>query len=71
MSELNVNDKLQELNKQQLINIIKWTLNDTLNASQSYEGLDERVKGWCAMLNEAIIYQINKAYNTLVKGEEQ
>jgi|TARA_X000001382_G_scaffold125383_3_gene110771 hypothetical protein len=68
---LNIDDKLQQLEKVQLIQIIKWSLNDTENAATNYKGLDKRVKSWCAMLNEAIIYQIDKAYNKLVKGEEQ
>ena len=69
MSDLD--DKLQSLEKVQLIQIIKWSLADTHNAANQYQGLDERVRGWCAMLHGAIIYQIDKAYNKLVKGEEQ
>jgi len=64
-------DKLDSLTHSQLIQVIEWTLNDTYNASKNYDGLDERVKGWCAMLNEAIKYQIDKAYDRNCRSEEQ
>jgi hypothetical protein len=54
-------NKLDTLTNTQLKTIIKWTLADTNNAAVEYSGLDEKVRGWCAMLNEAIEYQIDKA----------
>lgn len=64
-------DKLDSLSYKQLRTIILWTLNDLRNAANNYSGLDERVKGWCAMLEEAVQHQINKAYNSNVAGEQQ
>lgn len=64
-------DKLESLTHSQLIQIINWTVNDLNNAANNYSGLDERVKGWCAMLVEAVEHQVNKAYDKNLKGEEQ
>ena len=57
-------NKLDELNKDQLKQVIVWTLNDLDNAATStnYQKLDDKVKGWCAMLAEAVRYQIDKAF---------
>ena len=65
-------NKLNELNKDQLKQVIVWTLNDLDNAatSSNYQKLDEKVKGWCAMLAEAIRYQIDKALKQTVNEEE-
>ena len=59
-----VYDKLDSLTDKQLKTVIRWTLNDLDNAANStnYKKLDDKVKGWCAMLKEAVIHQINKAY---------
>ena len=66
-------DKLECLTHKQLINIINWTVQDLENATKSthYRKLDWKVKGWCGMLREAVLYQIDKAYNNNTKGEEQ
>lgn len=64
-------DKLESLTHAQLIQVIEWTLNDTYNAQHNYQGLDAKIKGWCGMLNEAIKYQINKAYDRNCRSEEQ
>lgn len=66
-------DKLECLTHKQLIEIINWTVQDLDNAAKSehYRKLDYKVKGWCAMLSEAMLHQINKAYNNNSKGEEQ
>ena len=64
-------DKLESLTHSQLIQVINWTVNDLNNAANNYAGLDERVKGWCAMLAEAVEYQVDKAYNKNLRGEEQ
>ena len=57
-------NKLDELNNNQLKQVIVWTLNDLDNAATSvnYQKLDEKVKGWCAMLAEAVRHQIDKAH---------
>jgi hypothetical protein len=65
-------NKLDELNKNQLKQIIVWTLNDLDNAagSTNYQKLDDKVKGWCGMLAEAVRYQIDKALKQTVNEEE-
>lgn len=67
---MNIDEKLDELTNAQLRTVIKWTLADTHNAANNYSGLEDRVKGWCAMLNEAIVYQIDKAVNKNIREEE-
>lgn len=67
---LNINDKLESLTENQLRSVIKWTLSDLYKAMHQYQGLNEYVKGWCSMLDEAIRYQIDKQYNTTVNKEE-
>jgi len=67
---MDIDDKLDNLTNTQLRTVIKWTLADTKNAAKDYSGLDERVKGWCAMLNEAIEYQIDKAVSNNTREEE-
>ena len=66
---MNIDDKLQELSKQQLIQVINWTRNDLRNAGQNLS-LNSFVRGWCRMLHEAVEYQVTKAFNSLVKEEE-
>lgn len=67
---LNINDKLDSLTEQQLRTVIKWTLSDLYRTVHKYQGLNEYVKGWCSMLDEAIRYQIDKQYNSTVNEEE-
>jgi hypothetical protein len=67
---LNINDKLDSLTEQQLKAVIKWTLSDLYRTVHEYQGLNEHVKGWCSMLDEAIKYQIDKQYNSTVNEEE-
>ena len=67
---MDIDEKLDELTNAQLRTVIKWTLADTHNAANNYSGLEDRVKGWCAMLNEAIVYQIDKAVNKNIREEE-
>ncbi len=64
MAEPNIEEMLDTLSNDQLKQIIKWTINDLSNAatSSNYQKLDAKIKGWCAMLNEAVIYQVSKAY---------
>lgn len=61
---MDIYDKLDSLDTEQLKTVIRWTLADLDNAANSsnYEKLDDKVKGWCAMLKEAVEHQINKAY---------
>jgi hypothetical protein len=66
---MDTEDKLKELSKEQLINIINWTRRDLYNAGINKQ-LNAFVRGWCRMLKEAIEYQVTKAFNTLVKEEE-
>lgn len=66
---MDIDTKLQELNKKQLIDIINWTRRDLQAAGQNRE-LNSFVRGWCRMLKEAVEYQISKAFKTLVKEEE-
>lgn len=68
---MDIDDKLDNLTNTQLRTVIKWTLADTKNAATNYHGLDEQIKGWCAMLNEAIKYQIDKAVSSNTRKEEQ
>lgn len=67
---MDINTKLDELSKLQLISVIKWTLRD-LKSAKDNSKLNEHARNWCAMLDEAVEYQINKAFNSLVKQEEQ
>ena len=64
MAQPSVDDMLDTLSNDQLKQVIKWTINDLSNAatSSNYQKLDEKIKGWCSMLQEAVIYQISKAY---------
>jgi hypothetical protein len=66
---MDIDTKLQELNKKQLIDIINWTRRDLQAAGQNRE-LNSFVRGWCRMLKEAVEYQISKAFKSLVKEEE-
>ena len=66
---MDIDTKLQELNKKQLIDIINWTRRDLQTAGQNKE-LNSFVRGWCRMLKEAVEYQISKAFKSLVKEEE-
>lgn len=66
---MDTEDKLKELSKEQLINIINWTRRDLYNAAINTQ-LNSFVRGWCRMLKEAIEHQVTKAFNTLIKEEE-
>lgn len=66
-----MNDKLESLSHSQLVSVIRWTLNDLYNAKNNYQGLDENIKNWCGMLEEAVKYQVSKAYMKNVRTEEQ
>ena len=66
---MDTEDKLKELSKEQLINIINWTRRDLYNGAINRR-LNPFVRGWGSMLKEAIEHQVTKAFNKLVKEEE-
>ena len=57
-------DTLNELDKDALIQVIRWTIND-VNTWANNEGVNEKVQGFAAMLEEAILYQITKELQKL------
>ncbi len=69
---MTIQDKLDSLTEYQLKTVIMWTLNDLHNAatSENYLKLDEKVRSWCAMLAEAVEYQVDKAINSTIREEE-
>lgn len=58
----NLIEKIHSLSVRSLVTVLLWIINDLNNASNSsnYANLDEKVKGWCAMLLEAVEYQVDK-----------
>tara|TARA_B100000965_G_C19584208_1_gene754941 strand:+ start:1666 stop:1881 length:216 start_codon:yes stop_codon:yes gene_type:complete len=58
----NLIEKIHSLSVRSLITVLLWIINDLNNAANSsnYANLDEKVKGWCAMLLEAVEYQVDK-----------
>ena len=48
----NLIEKIHSLSVRSLVTVLLWIINDLNNASNSsnYANLDEKVKGWCAML---------------------
>jgi len=57
-------DTLDELSNEALIQVIRWTIND-VNTWANNDGVNERVRGFAAMLEEAILYQITKELQKL------
>ena len=57
-------DTLDELSNEALIQVIRWTIND-VNTWANNDGVNERVRGFAAMLEEAILYQITKELQNL------
>ena len=57
-------DTLDELGKEALIQVIRWTIND-VNTWANNDGVNERVRGFAAVLEEAILYQITKELQKL------
>jgi len=66
-------EKLEKLPKEEVIKVVHWTLIDLHNAcnSENYSSLDQKVKNWCAMLEEAVVHQINKAERKYIGKEEE
>lgn len=62
-------EKLNELSKEQLRNVILFMLRDTLNWSTN-DRVVQTIRQHNAMQYEAIKYQINKQFNKLIKEEE-
>lgn len=58
----NLIEKIHSLSVRSLVTVLLWIINDLNNATNSsnYANLDEKVKGWCAMLLEAVEYQVDK-----------
>ena len=68
--KFDLDENLEMLNREDLIGVIKWTLNDLdswANAKKARDG----VSGFAAMLHEAVEYQIQKAVDVHNKSEEQ
>ena len=57
-------DTLDELSNEALIQVIRWTIND-VNTWANNDGVNESVRGFAAMLEEAILYQITKELQNL------
>lgn len=66
---MTINDQLESLSEQQLRTVLLWTLRDLFNWQRN--GSLPEVSRFAAMLDEAVQYQIGKAYKTNLKGEEQ
>ena len=58
----NLIEKIHSLSVRSLVTVLLWIIIDLNNATNSsnYANLDEKVKGWCAMLLEAVEYQVDK-----------
>tara|TARA_R110000744_G_scaffold106661_3_gene202991 strand:+ start:1303 stop:1500 length:198 start_codon:yes stop_codon:yes gene_type:complete len=60
---ITLDDKLNTLNVAELKQVIQWTLND-LQAWSNNDLVKNNIGNHCAMLHEAVSYQINKAVDT-------
>jgi|TARA_R110000787_G_scaffold114936_1_gene224795 hypothetical protein len=60
---ITLDDKLNTLNVAELKQVIQWTLND-LQAWSNNDRVKNNIGNHCAMLHEAVSYQINKAVDT-------
>ena len=63
MEELNP-ETWDELDKEALMQVIRWTIND-VNTWANNDSVDGKVRGFAAMLEEAILYQITKELQKL------
>jgi hypothetical protein len=68
--KFDLDENLEMLNREDLIGVIKWTLND-LDSWSNAQKATEQVAGFASMLYEAIEYQISKAVNRHNRSEEQ
>lgn len=65
---MNINDKLDTLNANQLRTVIRWTLTDLITWTNN--GALPEVSRFAAMLDEAVRYQVDKAFNNTINEEE-
>jgi len=65
---MNINDKLDTLNANQLRTVIRWTLTDLITWTKN--GALPEVSRFAAMLDEAVRYQVDKAFNKTINEEE-
>ncbi len=61
--EFELDTKLSKLSKEQLENIMQWILTDLQNWTNN--GAVANITQHCAMLHEAVSYQIDKEYRKL------
>lgn len=57
---ITLDNKLNTLNVDELRQVIQWTLND-LQSWSNNDRVKNNIGNHCAMLHEAVSYQINKA----------
>lgn len=65
---MNINDKLDTLNANQLRTVIRWTLTDLITWTNN--GALPEVSNFAAMLDEAVRYQVDKAFKQTINEEE-
>ena len=63
-------EQLEMLPNNEKINVLQWIIVDVKRWALNDE-VDDRVQGYAAMLDEAILYQITKAINRIHSAEEQ
>ena len=63
-------DLLDQLPVNEQINILHWTIVDVKRWAMN-DDVHDRVQGYAAMLDEAILYQITKAIDKISMTEEQ
>ena len=63
-------EQLEMLPNNEKINVLQWIIVDVKRWALNDE-VDDRVQGYAAMLDEAILYQITKAINRINSAEEQ
>ena len=64
---MTINDQLESLSEHQLRTVLLWTLRDLFNWQRN--GALPEVSRFAAMLDEAVQYQISKAYKTNVRKQ--
>ena len=64
---MTINDQLESLSEHQLRTVLLWTLRDLFNWQRN--GALPEVSRFAAMLDEAVQYQIRKAYKTNVRKQ--
>ena len=62
---MTINDQLESLSEHQLRTVLLWTLRDLFNWQRN--GALPEVSRFAAMLDEAVQYQISKAYKTNIR----